>query len=109
LIFDGQAYESGRNPRLAAAGAAAFRVPVEAIAGYRGSADPMADPALVPQVIGLWSIVHGFADLMLLGQLEGQPGVTRRTLIDELMPRMIRFFGKPHAPDRRGRTPRRRG
>ncbi|MEO8667288.1 MAG: TetR/AcrR family transcriptional regulator [Bauldia sp.] len=91
LIFNGERYDR-TNPRLQAAGAAAFRVPVEAIGSYRGSADPMSDPDLIPQVVGLWSIVHGFSDLMLLGQLTSRPGVTRRTLIDEMMPKMIRQF-----------------
>jgi AcrR family transcriptional regulator len=77
------------NTRFQAAAQRAFRVPVEAIGSYYGSEDPMLDPDLVPRVIGLWSIVHGFSDLMLLGQLTDRPGVTRRTLIDELVPEMV--------------------
>jgi len=109
LIFRAGAFDR-TNQRLSAAGAAAFRVPVEAIGAYRGSDDPMADPALLPQIIGLWSIVHGFSDLMLLGQFANRPGVSRRALIDELMPAIIRqlFAGAPgkSGKSRRNRHPR---
>ncbi len=112
LIFNSERYDR-TNPRTRAAGAAAFSVPVEAIGSYRGSTDPMSDPALIPQVIGLWSIVHGFSDLMLLGQLDSRPGVARQSLIDTLMPTMIRQFfevsqlaGSPRPRKRsRGKAP----
>jgi len=89
------------NPRYNAAGEAAFRIPVEAVGAYYGSADPMADPELTATVIGLWSTVHGFSDLMLAGQLhKGGPHVTEETLINNLLPAIIRqfFAGRPPRP-----------
>lgn len=86
------------SPRYAAAGAAAFAVPVRAVGECFGSDDPMADPALVPLVIGLWSIAHGFADLAVTRQLEkgGPAGTTAASLIDRLLPTIVRqFFASP--------------
>jgi AcrR family transcriptional regulator len=104
LIFRSGAFDPA-NERFATAAAAAFRVPVEAIGSYYGSADPMADPELMPRVIGLWSIVHGFSDLMLLGQLSDRSGASRRVLIDELMPEIIRqLFGRSSARGRKGKA-----
>jgi hypothetical protein len=104
LIFRSGAFDP-TNERFATAAAAAFRVPVEAIGSYYGSADPMADPELMPRVIGLWTIVHGFSDLMLLGQLSDRSGASRRVLIDELMPEIIRqLFGRPSAHGRKGKA-----
>ena len=89
LIFRSDSLDSD-NPDLIAAGKAAFGVPVAAVGAYCGSADPMADPELVPLVIGLWSIVHGFSELLLSGQLDqarsrsgpedaGGPAASRRS------------------------------
>lgn len=90
------------NARYNAAGEAAFRIPVEAVGAYYGSADPMADPALTATVIGLWSTVHGFSDLMLAGQLhKGGPHVTEETLINDLLPAIIRQFFAGQLPRRR--------
>lgn len=81
------------DPELRAAGMAAFAVPVRAVGAAFGSADPMADPALVPLVIGLWSIVHGFSDLALAGQLkQGRPDTDRTVLVDRLLPAIISQF-----------------
>lgn len=81
------------NPELQAAGIAAFSVPVKAVAAAYGSPDPMADPALAPLVIGLWSIVHGFAELTLSGQLgRGEPQTGGAMLVDALLPAIITRF-----------------
>ena len=87
LIFRSDSLDSD-NPELIAAGKAAFGVPVAAVGAYFGSADPMADPELVPLVIGLWSIVHGFSELLLSGQLTRRgAGADRKMLVDRLAPR----------------------
>jgi AcrR family transcriptional regulator len=90
------------NPDLIAAGKAAFGVPVAAVGAYCGSADPMADPALVPLVIGLWSIVHGFSELFLSGQLTRRgAGPDRTMLVEQLLPTIIsRFVSDTLAPRR---------
>lgn len=93
------------SPRYAAAGQAAFAIPVRAVGECFGSDDPMADPTLVPLVIGLWSIAHGFADLAVTRQLEtgGPPGTTAASLIDGLLPALVRQFFASQPP--RGRAP----
>jgi len=92
LIFRSDSLDSD-NPDLIAAGRAAFGVPVAAVGGYCGSADPMADPKLVPLVIGLWSIVHGFSELLLSGQLTRRgAGADREMLVDQLLPAIVSRF-----------------
>lgn len=92
LIFRTDQIER-ENPELQAAGMAAFAVPVRAVGAAFGSADPMADPALVPLVIGLWSIVHGFSELALSGQLkQGGPETDRAVLLNRLLPAIIARF-----------------
>ena len=80
------------NERYLKAGAAAFRVPVEAVGAYYGSSDPMSDPELAARVIGIWSIVHGFSVLMLAGQFDAHAGGSRETLIDQLLPTIVRHY-----------------
>ncbi|HET7715234.1 MAG TPA: TetR/AcrR family transcriptional regulator [Bauldia sp.] len=101
LIFRSDSLDRD-DPELIAAGSAAFAVPVKAVGAYFGSADPMADPELVPLVIGLWSIVHGFSELLLSGQLKkGGPAVDRKMMVDRLLPAIVsRFVSEPLAPRR---------
>lgn len=100
LIFRSARFD-GEDTRLQAAGLAAFSVPVRAVAAAYGSPDPMADPALAPIVIGLWSIVHGFAELALSGQLSrGDPEGERATLVDALLPAIIARTMAGAAPPR---------
>lgn len=90
------------NARYNAAAAAAFQLPVEAVGAYFGSADPMADPALTATVIGLWSTVHGFSDLLLAGQLyKGGPHLTEDALINNLLPAIVRQFFAGQMPRRK--------
>jgi AcrR family transcriptional regulator len=77
------------EPRYRAAGAAAFGFPVRAIGALGGSDDPMAEPGLAARVIAIWSIVHGFSELMLAGQLDRARGPGRTMPIDELLARVI--------------------
>jgi len=76
------------EPRFKAAGAAAFSKPVRAIGALYASDDPMAEPNLAARVIAIWSIVHGFSELMLAGQLARGPG--RSMPIHELLATVIR-------------------
>jgi AcrR family transcriptional regulator len=96
------------STRFQAAGRRAFAVPVEAVGAFYGVADPMSDPAMTARVIGLWSTVHGFSDLMLMGQLN-RTGVTERMLIDGLLPEIIRKnFARADASVVEARKPVRR-
>ena len=99
------------NQRFRAAGAAAFKVPVEAVGAYFGSSDPMADPQLAAHVVGIWSIVQGFSDLLLAGQFEVHAGGETQPLVDRLVPAIIRqyFAGSSPAaaPAKQGNRPRR--
>jgi AcrR family transcriptional regulator len=84
--------------RFKAAGAAAFSVPVRAIGALYASDDPMADPNLATRVIAMWSIVHGFSELMLAGQFARGPG--RSMPISELLATVI---GEGFLPKPKGR------
>lgn len=92
LIFRSDSLDR-EDPELIAAGRAAFGVLVAAVGAYVGSSDPMADPKLVPLVIGLWSIVQGFSDLLLSGQLTKRGAEPdRKALLDALLPAIISRF-----------------
>ena len=109
VIFRGDRLDRS-NPRYLAAADAAFRVPVEAVGAYYGSADPMADPVLAARVVGLWSLVHGFSELMLSGQFDRRFPGDRQAVIDRLVPMVVRqsFTGEP-PPRKRTRRPPREG
>lgn len=92
--------------RYKAAGAAAFSIPVHAIGALGASDDPMADPELASRVIAIWSIVHGFSELVLAGQLDRARGPGRMVSIDELLARVI---GEGLLPLPQGRERRRLG
>ena len=103
LIFRGDRLDGG-NARYGAAGEAAFRVPVEAVGAFYGAAEPMADPELAARVVGLWSLVHGFSELMLDGLFDRNVGGDRKTLIDTVVPSIIRqFFAGSGRPPRRAK------
>jgi hypothetical protein len=109
VIFRGDRLDRA-NPRYIAAAEAAFAVPVAAVGAYYGSDSPMADPVLAARVVGLWSLVHGFSELMLAGQFDRRFPGNRKAIIDTLVPAMIRqsFTGDP-PPRKRTRPPRREG
>lgn len=114
LIFRSDSLDSD-DPELIAAGKAAFGVPVAAVGAFFGSSDPMADPELLPLVIGLWSIVHGFSELLLSGQLTRRgAGADRKLLVDKLLPAIISQFvsdldsSRPPASESKSRRASRR-
>ncbi len=102
LIFRSALLDADER-RFKAAGAAAFSVPVRAIGALYGSDDPMADPSLATRVIAMWSIVHGFSELMLAGQFAR--GAGRSMPIAELLATVI---GEGFLPTRKGRRHGRR-
>jgi len=87
--------------RYKAAGAAAFSVPVRAIGALCASDDPMADPDLAARVVAIWSIVHGFSELMLTGQLDRARGRGRAMPISELLECVMRDGFLPKRRERR--------
>jgi AcrR family transcriptional regulator len=94
------------EPRYRAAGAAAFSFPVRAIGVLFASDDPMSDPGLAARVIAIWSIVHGFSELMLAGQLDRARGPGRTTPINELLACVL---GDRFLPTTKRRDARRAG
>ena len=59
------------NPRLAAAGRAAFGELLDVVAGVTGAKDPLAERRGRRDVMFAWSFVHGFAKLRVENRLEG--------------------------------------
>ncbi len=104
LVFRYERFAGG-SEHLRSAGQAAFAVPVEAVGALYGSADPMSDLVLAAQVIGVWSLVHGFSDLMVSGQLGRPTGATHEWLIDNLLPPIIRQFFEGSPPHATARSP----
>lgn len=92
------------DPVHGAAGDSAFAYPVRAVGAYRGSDDPMSDPQLAIEVVGIWSMVHGLAGLLIDGQFSKHTGKTQQQLADELAPALTRQFmeGPAKRPDPAG-------
>ena len=93
------------DERFRAAADKAFAYPVRAVGAYRGSDDPMSEPRLATEVIGIWSMVHGLADLMLAGQFDKRAAGEPAALADSLVAPLVRqfFVGTPapaHQKDR---------
>ncbi len=87
------------EPGFVAASREAFGHPVRAVGALHGSDDPMSDPKLAEIVIGIWSLVHGFAALLLAGQFDKHVAGGRRAIIDKLVPPMLfRYFAADEAP-----------
>ncbi len=80
------------DPAYEAAGDAAFAYPVRAVGAYRGSDDPMAEPELATEVIGIWSLVHGLAGLMLAGQFDKRSQRTPEAWADVMVPALVLQF-----------------
>ena len=77
------------TPELVEAGEAAFHVLTDGVAWLRG-VSPFEDAAAMVNVIGCWSLVHGFAELALAGRLPGldDPGA-REAVLRQAIERMI--------------------
>ena len=74
------------NPAYLAAGRAAFNV-LERVATGRAVPAATAPHVPDPAIIASWSLIHGYARLMLDGALEGIPRSVQREVLD-LMPRL---------------------
>jgi AcrR family transcriptional regulator len=68
LIF-GSAVTGRPNPELEAAGAAALHHLATDLGRLRGT-EPFAGPDAMAEVIAIWSLTHGFAELLVSGHLK---------------------------------------
>jgi AcrR family transcriptional regulator len=73
---------------LVAASSGAFGQAAEAVGAFYSIADPMADPIGARRVVKLWSLAHGFASLLLAGQLG--PSSKASAVTAALLPDMVR-------------------
>ena len=85
-MFGSERTKAG-TPELAEAGEAAFRVLTDGIARLRG-VSPFEDAGAMADVIGCWSMVHGFAELLLAGRLHAAEGLSKAER-DALLARII--------------------
>jgi AcrR family transcriptional regulator len=74
---------------LKTASAAALGIPSGAIGRLRDVPDAMQSPCAA-EVIAVWSIAHGFADLLIAGQLQPGGFESADAAIDAILPNMIR-------------------
>lgn len=87
------------QPHLIAASAAAFAIPSGGIASLHNVPDAMQSP-YAAEVIALWSMAHGFADLLVAGQFGAGGFDSPHAAIDAVLPGMIRRqFGTSHPKD----------
>lgn len=86
LMFRRERLNAG-DPALERAGSAAFGILVNAVGAFRGVPHPMEEPAATRDVLAAWSLVHGFAGLVLAGQVK-HAGSIEET-IDALVPAMV--------------------
>ncbi|MCC5991048.1 MAG: WHG domain-containing protein [Rhodobacteraceae bacterium] len=78
----------------------AFALPVTAVAALTGDTDPMDSPAPQAAVIALWSLTHGFAELLIQGQFDHLTGDDRDAWVHATIHRLIaRSF--PEAEERK--------
>ena len=90
LMF-GSRWSRNPTPELAEASEAAFHVLTDGIAALRG-VSPFEDAGAMAEVVGCWSTVHGFATLMLAGQLEpmhGMPALDREAMLRRVIGRAL--------------------
>lgn len=81
------------DPHYHAAAEEAFTYPVRAVGAYRGVDDPMAEPERAAEVVGIWSMAHGLAELLLAGQFDSRsPGGDPTEMIDQLSVSLTRQF-----------------
>ena len=80
-----------KTPELAAAAEASFMHLVDGVARLRGIS-PFETPAAMNDVMAIWSMVHGFADLYIagrLGPLDCKPPEDRDALLKEILGRAM--------------------
>jgi AcrR family transcriptional regulator len=77
------------DPRYAAAGAEAFAWPVKGVGALYGSSDPMSNPQLAARVIRIWSLVHGFSELLLAGQFDNADRGSREAFAEVMLPMIV--------------------
>jgi AcrR family transcriptional regulator len=65
-----------RTPELAEAGRAAYDNLVDCVVRLRG-VSPYADPAAMLQVAAAWSMVHGYAELVISGRMRSEAELTK--------------------------------
>jgi AcrR family transcriptional regulator len=70
-----------KSPELIAAGGAAFRHLADGIARLRG-VSPFEDASVMVDVMAAWSMVHGFAELMIFRRLPPSAAARDEVLID---------------------------
>ena len=58
----------------------------------------MAEPELAAEVIGIWSMVHGLAGLMLAGQFDKRSRRTPEAWADVLVPALTLQFMEGPGP-----------
>lgn len=89
-----------RQPEYREAAGRAFEPTAAAVGAYYKSVNPMSDPVMVRRVIGLWSLSHGVAGLLIAGQLG--PIEQGEKIARALLPDMVReMFGEAPANDPR--------
>lgn len=79
------------TPELAAAGEAAFRHLVEGVARLRGVSSE-EDASLIPDILAVWSMVHGFAELFVSGRTTAAQRMTaseRKALLKKILDRAM--------------------
>jgi AcrR family transcriptional regulator len=77
---------------LRMASAASSSLAADSVGAFVGSQNPMGEPAVTRKVVGLWSLAHGVASLLLAGQLG--PTASGRAIARALVPDLVRsLFG----------------
>lgn len=87
------------DTQLSEAAIDGFQMLVEQVAEITGS-DPMTDPARMTDVVSVWAMVHGLADLLVAGRLkplEGLPQPMREKVVASLVRRALGKWGEARA------------
>lgn len=78
------------HARAVNAAGESFALPVAAVAAMTGNPDPMGSPVPQAAVIALWSLTHGFAELLVQGQFDHLPEGDLDAWVHATLHRMIR-------------------
>jgi AcrR family transcriptional regulator len=97
LMFRTERLDVTREDMRAAA-QSSFGIAADAIGAFYKSTLPISDPLLTRRVVGIWSLSHGVASLLLSQQLG--PLATGKSLVKSLVPDMVReMLGTPPVND----------